>query len=394
MKTIIYIGNFGFPDKNASGKRVLANCLCFQKIGYRTVCIGPDSGVVEKEFDVTLYSIQYGNSIKRVINNEIRRVIEILENERFENDVRAVILYGALFTQKENIKIIKWCKERFIKVIYDQVDWFELNWHNPFRAIIRAGNQYLMNKKVIPSCEGVICISKFLEEFHRNNGFNTIVIPPLAIINSSKLPTYMDEKTQVVRFAYAGTSTDIHRPVEQWKDRIDLFFQMMADCLDDSTLRPFLIDIYGLTLEQYINMFPKKQGKDAYKIIERLGECIHFHGKVDNKVAVEGIRNANFTFLIREKKRSTMAGFPTKISESISCGTPVICNDTSDLKNYIINEKNGFIFQLSEMRDNIKKILKMSNQELYEMKLGCANNPFYYEKFVNTIEKWLKDIGI
>lgn len=45
---------------------------------------------------------------------------------------------------------------------------------------------------------------------------------------------------------------------------------------------------------------------------------------------------------IREKTRKTMAGFPTKVVESMSLGTPVITTDASDLADYIKHGENEF----------------------------------------------------
>ena len=72
-----------------------------------------------------------------------------------------------------------------------------------------------------------------------------------------------------------------------------------------------------------------------------------FHGKVSNLEARNKISKADFSILFRNVNKMTSAGFPTKVSESISCGTPVITNSTSDLEHYIINGKNGFLVNLN-----------------------------------------------
>ena len=74
MKTAAYIGNFGFPDKNASGKRVLGNCKILQEIGYRVVCIGPGKGQPQEYDGIKLFSVDVGNGIQRVIRNKVSDV--------------------------------------------------------------------------------------------------------------------------------------------------------------------------------------------------------------------------------------------------------------------------------------------------------------------------------
>ena len=82
----------------------------------------------------------------------------------------------------------------------------------------------------------------------------------------------------------------------------------------------------------------------------------------------------------------TTAGFPTKLSESIACGTPVITNDTSDIKNYIRNGKNGFLLELESfdvLCNQLKEICSMSGASLEKMKSYCRqDNSFDYHGFI------------
>lgn len=394
MKTIVYVGNFAFPNKNASGKRVLGNCLCFQKLGFRTVCIGPGQENHEVIFNTDSYTIEIGNSIQRVIRHNIDKVIDIIRCESKRSIICAVVIYGAIYTQSENRLIIEWCHKHSIKVLYDQVDWLELNWHNPFRAIIRAFNHSQMNSAIIPKCDGVICISQYLEDYHKKQGLKTVVIPPLSSLTVIADRKADSDELRPIKIVYAGTSSDVHRPVRQWKDRLDLVFSYFAELQKNEKLRDFIIDIYGLSLQQYINMFPKKDQAKGIMVIKQLQNKVIFHGRVDNSTAVKGIQNADFTILLRDVKRSTMAGFPTKVSESISYGTPVICNDTSDIKKYLIDREMGIVVSMDEIKGAIEEILQMSNDEIMKRKIACADNPFQYNRFTEKFAKLFDEIGI
>jgi glycosyltransferase involved in cell wall biosynthesis len=302
------------------------------------------------------------------------------------DNVSIIIIYGALFTEKENFKLINWCHARSIKVVYDQVDWLDLNWHNPLRGIIRYRNQHLMDRKVIPACDGVICISNYLSEYHRNKGMTTVVIPPLSL-EVSKPEQLNRDQNDTIQLVYAGTTSDINRPTSQWKDRIDLMLKKLADVSDDKSLKPFQIDIFGMTMDQYIGMFPNKEKEAGRQVLKQLGERVCFHGLVPNSEATEGIRKADFTVLIRDKKRSTMAGFPTKVSESISCGTPVLCNDTSDIKTYVVPELTGLV--MDDVAEMFRKALSMNEKQIVRMKNACSDNPFYYEKYCRRMSMFM-----
>ena len=383
MKKVAYIGNFGFPDKNASGKRVLGNCKLLQSIGYKVICIGPGTQNPEYYEGVKLYSIHTGNEIERVIRNNLRAVENIINNEQ----VGIVFIYGALFTQKENIQLIKWCQKRNIRAYYDQVDWLDLNWHNPLRGMIRARNYFLLNKKVIPDSDGVVCISSYLADIHSKAGRRTVIIPPLAIEKSTGFSeTFHTE--QCIHFVYAGTTSDVNRPISQWKDRIDIMFEKLKECSKDPCLQPFQLDIYGMTEEQYIKMFPLGEQDAGREVIKELGHRVSFHGTVPNQEVMEELRQADFTILIRDKKRATMSGFPTKVSESITCGTPVLCNDTSDIKRYVVDGETGFV--MDDVRELFTRTLKAQRNEIIHMKNACKNNPFYYSNFSAAMTEFLK----
>ncbi len=40
METILYIGNFDLPDKNAAAHRVLGNGCALRELGYKLVFVG------------------------------------------------------------------------------------------------------------------------------------------------------------------------------------------------------------------------------------------------------------------------------------------------------------------------------------------------------------------
>ncbi len=386
MKTVAYVGNFAFPDGNASGKRVLGNCKLLQEIGYRVICVGPGKSDPIVYDNIVSYSIDRGNEIERVLNTKLSDVKSIIISE----GVRIIILYGALFTQKENLKLIGWCRTNNITVIYDQVDWLDINWRNPFRGIVRACNNMMMNRKVIPACDGIICISDYLADYHMKNGSKTVVIPPLSVEKChKKSSTSNSNEYNCIHFVYAGTTSDVHRPTNQWKDRIDLILENLLKVSSIASLKQFDLNIYGMTKEQYLNMFPTSQKEMGRRVLIQLGDRVVFNGSVNNNVVMSKIRFADFTVLVRDKKRVTMAGFPTKVSESISCGTPVLCNDTSDIKRYIKNGENGYV--MDDISSMFIKVLNLSARELLVMKNNCCDNPFYYTHFKELLSHFVQE---
>ena len=173
-----------------------------------------------------------------------------------------------------------------------------------------------------------------------------------------------------------------------FKDRLDLVIDLLIS-LNDSD---FVFDIYGISLEEYL--FVVQRHTEVLKIFKKR---IIFHGKINN-IEVKGkISEADFSILFRNVNRMTSAGFPTKVSESISCGTPVITNATSDLERYVINGKNGFLVNLDSksLTTELSDILYLTSPEVNSMKLYSYNsNLFSYKNYIEITRDFLNKIKI
>ena len=76
-----------------------------------------------------------------------------------------------------------------------------------------------------------------------------------------------------------------------------------------------------------------------------------------------------------------MAGFPTKVSESISLGIPVITNNTSDLKKYICNGVNGYMIENEEdIRKLAQDILEKTKYPKVDSNLFFYKNQIYLDE--------------
>ena len=109
-------------------------------------------------------------------------------------------------------------------------------------------------------------------------------------------------------------------------------------CLQDIDV---VLNIYGVTKSEYLQYFPEHEDR-----LDLVGDKIRFMGMVSRSDVVFAIQNADFTVFIREVNRVTEAGFPTKFSESIAYGTPVLTNAMSNIHDYLIEGKTGFAIEL------------------------------------------------
>ncbi len=396
-KYILYIGNYMFPRHNAAGKRVYANCCILRDLGYHVISIGnnsTDSDLMKKSDciryeGIDSYSFGYSTGKKRIEYwKYLSKIKELIQELNIENDICSIFVYANLSISLLNIKILKWAHSKNIRCYADCADWFD----PPKGSIwLRAGKYIdtniqmnVFNKLV----DGIVCISSFLSEYYKDK--HTIIIPPLTNVDKN---TILLEEKESVCFVYAGSKFRSGKPIDPiyWKDRLDIMIKGFyeAKLLDPSI--KFTFSIIGITESEFVNHLPLKIRKTYIKIIEFLRDEILFFDYLPHDKVEKMICEADYSILMRDKKRMTMVGFPTKIPESISCGTPVIYNDTSDIKKYMSNGKFGCLVDTNSLASTIVKITHMDQKDIYKMKCQCIeHNPFDYKLFLTEVDNFLR----
>lgn len=321
LGTIVYIGGFEMPDKNAAAHRVLNNAKIFEKLGYHVVFCGVDREKESKEFTVSRIGsfdsipAKYPTGkaewlISLFDFSHIQRVIESYD------DVKIVVSYNMHAKPLSNL--IKYAKKKRIKLIADITEWYENRFSfDPVRFVKWYDTKKVMTK-LYKQVNGIIAISKFLCTYYAPFVENIVQIPPLVDLNEEKWipPESTDEKS--VEFVYAGS------PGED-KDRIDL----IIDCFYELRDREFIFNVVGIRVEQFLDSFPSYRKK-----IEELGEKIRFWGRVSHKNSIDSLYRADYCIFLRDRTRKNMAGFPTKFVECVTTGVGVIVNDFSNIKDY------------------------------------------------------------
>ena len=95
------------------------------------------------------------------------------------------------------------------------------------------------------------------------------------------------------------------------------------------------------------------------------------------------VKKADYSIIIRDNNLVTRAGFPTKFVESVACGTPVICNDNSDLKEWIDRCGCGFVVDKRELGKELARVLSDKkpdvDQGLFDYHRFCEDAKRFFE---------------
>ena len=152
----------------------------------------------------------------------------------------------------------------------------------------------------------------------------------------------------------------------------------------------FSFVFYGPTEEQL-----RENIRDD-KLFSRVAPHITIAGKVPQKKVYSKLSGADYTIFLREQRKSSDAGFPTKLAESMAVGTPVIANSTGSVGKYLKNEINGFLLEDAtgdQMVNVLKKVAAVKDEEYKQMRMMSrmtAEKWFDYEVYVQKIKAFIE----
>lgn len=383
--TILYVGGFELPDKNAAAHRVLSNGKIFRELGYNVVFVDVDKSLsnntsilntnkIVQGFDC--WSIPYPKKKKEWISF-LSSINYLNQMKVIYKDIKMIVAYNYPAIALSNLK--KHGNKNEIKVIADCTEWYSTKGANLVFKVIKGLDSFYRMRIIQKNLDGLIVISKFLEDYYKNCK-NIVRIPPLVDVNEEKWN--ISEKKQSDRFGdrlhlvYSGSPG---KNKDKIVSIIDALYEVRA--LDN-----YQINIVGISKNQFIYDYPNYQEK-----IYVLDKRVNFVGRVSHEESLQELQNADYSIFIREKSRLTMAGFPTKFVESITCATPVITTDSSDIKEYFLNETYGFLLEDSSV-DSLIEILQnviLKNNNIRNRYCNINDRMFHYNEYCDLIDNFL-----
>lgn len=388
LKIIYYIGNFDKPNLTAAGKRAYGNALIFEKIGYKVILIGKSKdkrcNQIPNKYGKSIYFYSFPNCNRIRVLTFIKYLSDIIKRE---GEPYMIVRYNSPGLAIFDYMLLRYCKKYKYPVVADVADWLPSNGYNIFFDIIKTTDTFLDKAIFNKKSDGVITISTYLANYYKKNGCkNVIVIPPITEKYKGDLNSPLAENINIV---YAGIPFRLGRRIknsDEVKDRLDLSVLALAGIKES-----VVFNIYGLTQEDYLIAYPAHE-----LIINKKNDRIIFHGKKSMEIVQNDVNQADLTILLRNKNRATNAGFPTKVVESLACGTPVITTNTSDLGKYIKHKRNGFIITLEDLQGvqvQIDEAIRYYKHHRKEMRENCiSDKQFLPDRYTESVSKFLQKV--
>ncbi|KQQ68399.1 glycosyltransferase [Acinetobacter sp. Leaf130] len=345
-KLIAYVGAFSFPFGQAASKRVLGNVMLLKSLGYNVI-VGHGGRVEEDKFESNDIQIKYyGLNELYVDSKGIARLFNFIFKsgnntidwlKKLDTKPDYVVVYGGYYSYAK--KIVEYCKNNNIRVIFDVVEWYEPSQMMGGRYGFFYNSFLLAFKYVYPRADGIITISSSLSEVF--NKKKTVVIPPLVAIEMNEP---LISESNMLSLIYAGNIGN--------KDSLYEIIQVVDQLSIDNEIK---LDIFG----------PSEVELKLKYNIQELPASIRIHGKVKQEEINSFIAKADFTIFTRPDIHCNRYGFPSKFVESLSLGVPVATNLTSDIGLYLRDGHNGFIIE-----DNSKQAIETVIRKMLMLSLG------------------------
>lgn len=368
--TILYVGNYELPDKNAAAHRVMANGKIFRELGYNTVFLGVVrniehfDGVRASSYDENIFEEAYPASSKQWLRHLVNtdNITKIISKY---DDVRMIILYNTPYITVKKVR--KALKNTDIKLCYDCTEWNSYAEGNFLKRYYKKLDAYQIRHFLASAVDGLIVISKLMEKQYSENG-NMLRLPPLVDISDSiwNQPSIEHEGFE---FLFAGT-------VSNKENLEDIISAVNSLENDDIHFR-----IVGMTRDEFANKYENCPIDD---------DRIIFTGKLSHEQTVKYVRSCDAYVFVREKTLRNQAGFPTKFAEAYTCGASIITTDVSDIRDYMETVQCGKVIDKCDVTIIREAMINAAGKG----KMKCKNlrNEFDYHMYTDAADRWLDKV--
>lgn len=317
---VAYIGPF-YVDRDSAGlARVLGNALAMAAGGHEVTIIGQSDVVYRRTAaeGVTMEGrpAPIGKIARAASGQGVVRTLDEVAGA-----AQLVIAYGGSgpFTRSAR----RWTEKRGIPRIIDSVEWYEPSQLESSRFGPRfLDNEYSMRVRY-PRADGVMAISRLLEDHYKGKGVSTLRVPPLLDVKRNSVGSKSHRGP--LRLVYAGNPGR--------KD--DLATIVKAIRSVDGTGQRVVLDIFGPASDSALLADMGLTRATSFGVA--------VHGRAPRTTVLEAVAAAHYAPLLRPDRRFAHAGFPTKVAEAMSVGTAVMGNLTSDLKDHVIHCETGLV---------------------------------------------------
>lgn len=337
MSFVIFGDIFSFPEGSAATNRIYTYAKGFKENGIEAHVICFANNYLEK-FDGEVDDILYYHPFRQTRRNKYFLIRRWLNFRKYINtyfllrkiNKREKIIAVNSWANKLSTHLIIWilCKLIRTKLIV------ECNEH-PLRyfqqgSIMRTSGKvkFFIESRL---CSGVFCISRYLKDFYKNRGVNEkklFLVP--STVDPSRF-TGLQNLAKPLDYRYVGYFGSLTFS----RDNVDLLVNAFA--LFNKKHPVIKLVLGGFCTPEERNSLDKLVVKNK---IEKDVFIIDF---LSRQEILRYVYNADALVLVRRNDLEAQASYPSKLTEFLATGKPVVTVNVGEVSDYIIDRENGFL---------------------------------------------------
>lgn len=370
---IVFVVCFPFPYGSASSMRA-RNIYKLLELAGHNVHVIADYNTTVFNADCKSFSYEYIYDNMTFLHRRVApyRCLKRLNDYIKKNKVDCLIA-NARFERFNMLS--EFCKKNKIKYIVENCEWYD---YSSFK-LGKLNIDYIRNDWMIGhsfrKADGFISISRLLDEHNKALGVSSVRIPTILDVENTTFSRR--NKGEKIIISYTGS-------LGNGKELLYPMISCLAE--NEEFANNIEFHIYGPSEKEILTNI-----SGQINLLEKTRNCIFVHGRIPQNEVNNILESTDYLFFMRPQRRSSAAGFPTKLGESFAVGTPVITNNTGDIGLYVKNGINGFVIsEKNKISDVLSEIIKLKASDymfLRENARNTAETYFDYRKYTDSIAK-------
>jgi glycosyltransferase involved in cell wall biosynthesis len=390
MSFVIFGDTFSFPDGTAATNRVHTYAKGFLEndISVHVICFASEydtfgDGIID---GIHFYHpFGQGKRSKYFVVRRFQKLLKYFKTLRLigeinkENRIEAINIWTNLFLTY----LFVWLLVR----IYRTRLIVECSEH-PLRHY-QGGNlkrKIGTYKFIIESnlCDGVFCISRYLIEFYKSHGMNQrklLLLP--STVDAERFNHHFEAPLSFKYILYCGSITVL-------KDGLDILIESFSKISEK---------FHNVNLVLIGQFYSEKDEKIIKGLITKLNlnERVILLGLLPRTDIPAYLDNAEILTLARPKSMVADAGFPSKVTEYLATGRPVVVTKVGEIPEYLLDNKNAFLSEPDSVDGFAEKMdFVLSNYD-FALMVGekgklLASSIFNYNFQVKRIIEFIRSL--
>jgi glycosyltransferase involved in cell wall biosynthesis len=388
MSIVIFGDLFSFPEGQAATNRVYTYAKGFKENGvnvhvmvYSSTYNEVHKGVVEGiEYSYPFEQKKRSNSFFVRRWQKAKKIVRTYRTLKRLNKKDKIIAINS-WTCLMSTHITVWMMAKLLNAkLITEVNEHPLKYYQGGGAVKkRLGNiQFYFESRL---CNGILCISRYLVEFHKRKGVNE---KKLFLIPSTVDISRFEHKGNR---PYPGPYIGYFGSLTFKRDNVDALVKGFAKF---SKVNPNV----QLVLGGFCTGETKKQLNDLVAECGVTGRVILLDF-LSRQEILDYISHADVLVMVRSRDMESDASYPSKLAEFLATGNPVVSVKVGEVSDYLTDNENAFLVEPGDHEAMAGKFSSIFNNYEHAGQVGqkgkeLANSVFNYKNQVKRLLEFIK----